>query len=437
MAAFCVMIDEHPNELATKTAIKSNHIWDHPDEVEKTRALVNGRCQDLLAVIGPQDMHDWDSADPEYLYRIEFLHRSVQDFLNRSESVQRRLEQYAGYADFNVRVTLFACYVFLIKRAYKMIRCEHFCPLSGPRHYIDDWASIAFQRAGRSWSSEAFFHMRSISPGQECASLLKALDGGMQAIYAQVDNGLCHWSNHIVEDPSSYGNPPLDHDLDVTERGNRDLLGHMIELGLTTQVETFFKDDPNISNRKNGRPHLDYALRYKTSAPSKTEHPEELELALAMVNMLLEHKLDVNQKVDIHGGRTVWESYVYFIFDNDLKDGYRRKIAWLLIDHGAEQTDDRVLSVDHKKAPRSNSHDDVVEVGLEMSNQYGSFSVDWMLEQLFGEDEARAMQEAIVANSRKGWLKWLGETLPFSVQNHSPDPVKNFVWEDMSNTIEL
>ena len=60
-----------------------------------------------------------------------------------------------------------------------------------------------------------------------------------------------------------------------------------------------------------------------------------------------------------------------------------------------------------------------------------------MLEQLFGEDEGRAMQEAIVANSRKGWLKWLGETLPLPVQNRSPDPVKNFVWEDISNTIEL
>jgi len=431
------MIDEHPNELATKTAIKSNHIWDHPEEVEKTRALVNGRCQDLLAVIGPQDMNDWDSADPEYLYRIEFLHRSVQDFLNRSESMQRRLEQYAGYADLNVHFTLFACYVFLIKRAYKMIRCEHFCPLSGPRHYIDDWESIVFQRAGRSWSSEAFFHMRSISPGQECASLLKALDGGMQAIYAQVDDGLCHWSNHIVKEPPSYVNPPLFHDLDVFERGKRDLLGHMIELGLTTHVQTLLKDDPGVSKCKDGRPYLDYALRYKTCASSNLERPEELELALTMVKMLLEHKLDVNQKVKIHGGRTVWESYVYFIFDNDLKDDYRRKIAWLLIDHGAKHTDDRVLSVGHKKAPRSNSHDDVVEVGLEVSNQYASFSVEWMLAQLFGEDEARSMQEAVLANSRKGWLKWLGDILLFSVQNRSPEPVKNFVWENMSNTVEL
>lgn len=202
-------------------------------------------------------------------------------------------------------------------------------------------------------------------------------------------------------------------------------------------VKTFFEDNPDISKWKDGRPYLDYALRYKTCNSLTPERPEELELALTMVKVLLEHKLDVNQKVEIHGGRTVWESYVYFIFDNDLRHECRRKIAWLLIDHGAEHTNDRVLSVDHKKAPRSNSHDDVVQVGLESSHQYASFSVEWMLEQLFGEAEARAMQEAITANSRKGWLKWLGETLPLPVQNRLPEPVKNFLWEDMSNTIEL
>jgi hypothetical protein len=101
--------------------------------------------------------------------------------------------------------------------------------------------------------------------------------------------------------------------------------------------------------------------------------PEQLESACYIVEVLLEHKLDVNQKLDIHGGRTVWESYVYFIFDNSLGDEYHRKITWLLIDHGAQLTDNRVLSVDHKKAPRSNSHDDVVEVGPGKSDNMPPF----------------------------------------------------------------
>jgi hypothetical protein len=166
--------------------------------------------------------------------------------------------------------------------------------------------------------------------------------------------------------------------------------------------------------------------------------PEQLESACYMVKMLLEHKLDVNQKVDIHGGRTVWESYVYFIFDNSLGDEYHCKITWLLVDHGAQLTDDRVLSVDHKKAPRPNSHDHVVGVGPGKSDQCASFSVEWMLGKLFGEKEARAMQESTMRNSRKqGCLTWLSRALPLPVQNRSPEPVKNFVWEDMSNIIEF
>ena len=95
---------------------------------------MNGRCQDLLAVICPQDINDRNSNDPEYLCRIEFLHRSVQEFLNRSKSVQERLEQYADYAIFDAHFTLLACYVFLIRKAYKMIMVEHFDLTCGPCH---------------------------------------------------------------------------------------------------------------------------------------------------------------------------------------------------------------------------------------------------------------------------------------------------------------
>jgi hypothetical protein len=61
-----------------------------------------------------------------------------------------------------------------------------------------------------------------------------------------------------------------------------------------------------------------------------------------------------------------------------------------------------------------------------------------MLGELFGKKEARAMQESIMANSGKqGWLTWLSEAWPLPVKNRSPEPVKNFVWEDMSNIVEF
>lgn len=440
MAAFHVMISKDPATLATKTAIEYDRIWDTPEEIKELRAMVNGRCQDLLTVIGPEDIDNCNFNDPEYLCRIEFLHRSVQDFLSESKSVQERLDQYADLAEFDADLTLFACYVFLVKRTHKMIRVWRFDLLSGSRHYTDDWTSIAFQKAARNWSNEAFFHMRSISPGPTCASLLMALDNGMEAVYAQI-YGNCHWSNHTVEDPSSYGHPPMLHDLDALERGSRDLLGHLIEFGLTKHVESLLKAERGQVERKQGRPYLDYALRYKTGARAEPKCQEELESAHAMVQMLLNYKLDVNQKVGIHGGRTVWESYVYFMFDNSLGDEYHRKIAWLLINHGAKPTQDRIWSVDCRETSRSNHHDDVVEVGCAQSDQYSSFSVLWMLKELFGEEEAGAMHKAIMKNGWKPrmptWLSIFSIFPWLSFQGRSPGPVKNYVWEDMSNVAEL
>jgi hypothetical protein len=72
MAAFRVMIHDHPDTLAITTAIDFSRTWDLQGEIEETRALVNGRCQDLLAVICPQDINDRNSNDPELpvSYRI-------------------------------------------------------------------------------------------------------------------------------------------------------------------------------------------------------------------------------------------------------------------------------------------------------------------------------------------------------------------------------
>ena len=267
-----------------------------------------------------------------------------------------------------------------------------------------------------------------------------ALDGGMEAVYAQI-YGDDHWSNHTVEDPSSYGYSPVMHDLDVTEHGSRDLLGHLIEFGLTQHVDALLKADRGQLEKKQGRPYLDYALRHKTGAHARPKCPGELKSACAMVQMLLKYKLDVNQKVDIHGGRTVWESYVYFMLDNSLGDENHRKIAWLLIDHGAKPAEDRIWSVGYRDAPHSNHHDDVVEVQREESDQYPSFSVRWMLKELFGEEEAGAMHKAIMTNGWKSrvttWLSIFNILSWLSVQDRSPGPVKNYVWEDMSNMAKL
>lgn len=184
-----------------------------------TKARVNSRCQDLLAAVasGANKLKQEERTTPKELYRIEFLHRSVRDFLKESKAVQSRLDEYAGHAVFNAHFTLTACYVFLVKRASRLDGSCH-------RH-IRDFAT--------DWCTEALFHMGSVPEisAPSILNLLSALDSDMQLLYASL--GDFHWSNYLVEDPQSYSNPPKRHDLDVIERGNRDFIGHLIEIGLT------------------------------------------------------------------------------------------------------------------------------------------------------------------------------------------------------------
>lgn len=384
VAAFHVMVHDRPDRLAISAPVEFNYSWDHHEEISNTRAQVNGRCQDLLSVVKSQPR----PGDRQQLYRLEFLHRSVRDFLNESEAVRTSLNKYAGQDSFDVHLTLLSCYVFLVKRALNATFDQ-----GGTR--TSHRTSRALRHEAQGWCAEAFFHLRNVPPRPSSANLVTALDNSMKLTHA--DLGQCHWSNHLVEDPKSYGEPAKLHDLDVTERGHRDLLGHLIEHGLVDHVAYFLKTDSTALEPKKGRPYLDYALRYKTGASARPKPQEELESARAMVELLLDNHLDVNERVYIHGGRTVWDSYVFFIYDNDLGDDHHRQITRLLIEHGARSIDKRVQKSTDQHGPGTNAHDSVVEVQL---NHMACISMENMLKGLFGEEEAKRMVERVRENSQ-------------------------------------
>jgi hypothetical protein len=220
----------------------------------------------------------------------------------------------------------------------------------------EDPASRRNERVRRPWS-------RRKPAGPSTISLLHALDDGMQALHAKLGN--CHWSNHLVEDPRSYSSPPKLHDLDVVERGSRDLLGHLIEIGLTSHVEALVKSDPNLLRVKKGRPYLDYALRCKLEAPFRSKHPEQTHPSYAMIELLLKLGCDVNEVVHVHGDRTVWDSYLYYIYDQGMCSGRDCKIVWLLLKNDAGLTGDRFLPPQNRfgeAATRQADHDGAYEV---------------------------------------------------------------------------
>lgn len=398
MAAVQVMIHDRPDRLAISAPIACNYPWDHHEEIKVTTARVNSRCQDLLAVVGPASPKN-DLPFASQLHRIEFLHRSVRDFLNGSESVQRRLDGYAGEAIFDAHLALLACYVFFVKRASKWDKHSDI--------HIEE-----LQQAAIVWCAEALRHIRELPARPSTMSLLDALDEGMRVLYSRL--GTFHWSNYLFERPMSYQTPPKFHDLDVIERGGRDLLGHLIEIGLISHVEALLKLDPSLLRAKKGRPYLDYALRYERrpgfgSIHRFTTHPD-----FAMVELLLNSGCEVNEVVQTHGNRTVWDSYIYYAFSLGMNDEYHRKITWLLINHGATQSENRIASALGNAYPRSLKHDDAEEVKL--TKHPRMLSMVESLVQLFGASEAEAMQQHMLRNDRdRSWkaiFPWLGPRRP-------------------------
>lgn len=471
MAAVQVMIHDRPDKLATTAPIESNYTWDHEHEIEVTKARVNSRCQDLLAAVIPSanrlkpEVHDTPLKE---LYRIEFLHRSVKDFLQESKAVQSRLDEYAGHTVFDTHFTLTACYVFLVKRASRFDGNYHRHTLlfRDGGYKFDGTYHGSIRDIATDWCNKALFHRSNVPEifAPSTLNLLSALDNDMQLLHASL--GDCHWSNYLVEGATLFSEPLHRHDLDVIERGDRDLLGHIIEMGLSCQVETLLKSDQNLLRGKKGRPYLDYVLRPKLDAPFRSKHSEQARTTYAMVELLLNMGCGVNEVVDMHGNRTIWDSYLYYIHDQRMNTDRDRKTTWLLISNGARQTGNRAVSPrgEHEYTrTRHRTHNSafpLLNAGrtkalstADMSNGLRGLnglnfvplsalsqhhavsagivrfvSMEAMLTELFGANEAKAMQLSILQNGKeKSWvekLSWLGMWLP------TIGEVTQYTWED-------
>jgi hypothetical protein len=358
-AIFPVLVCDSPHDMAMSTHIEKTNLGDDPVEVDIIRAKVNRRCQDLLAVVAPNQDEDRKATRLKRLSRIEFLHRSVQDFLQQCKPVSEKLDRLAG-PGFSADRTLIACYIFIIKK---------FGLLS---------------RRTPDWSSQALLHLSRIGDGYDmsAARMLRELDQAMQAVYGR---GQEHWSNRASEsgsqeDISSWVPRGQYFAMDFAEHGNRDLVGHLIELNLIHPV----KEALAIKlPAKRGRPLLDYALRFDPYAAFRQCSYSMFQFpANAMVELLLSRGCNVNEPIQIYKGRTVWDLYLAFLSNRDIQASRHCKTTWLLINHGAKPIRACVMELSMKE----------------------------ILSSAFGEQEAEKMCERISKNEvGGGWrarLTW-------------------------------
>jgi hypothetical protein len=288
-AAFLVIVCDSPYDMAISAHVQEDFPWDDPVEIDIIRAQVNCQCQDLLSVVLPRGLPQNENGIKKHkgFCRIEFLHRSVQDFLQQCKPVSEKLDRLAG-PGFNADRTLLAFYIFFIKKAGNL---------------FNDTLG---------WSTEALLHLANTGDCYDdpAAQSLQELDKAMQLVYAR---GQEHWSNRACEVPVRDGNSAFPLAADLAERGNRNLVGHLIELNLIHPIKEAlaFK-----LPAKRGRPLLDYALRFNPNAAFRLQYPDSLFQSSAnpaMVELLLGMGCSVNEPVQIYKGRTVWDLYLAFI----------------------------------------------------------------------------------------------------------------------------
>lgn len=308
-----------PHKLVSQAPVKSNYDWDAPDHIEEVRAQINTRCRDMMSVELPSVSHGILLRN---LHLVEFLHRSVKDFLEQPV-IYREIVRLAGEG-FCAQSTLFAVYVSLTKRLPDVKAGSPIQDRASTFLSAEWWATLALLHESRSTSGLVHF------------DLLERLDKAMESLVKPVDTCCGHWTNSA--------NPVRENERseDPLENGQRDLLGHLIELGLDAYVNAMLKRQPDVVNQKQGRPYLDYALRY-----SKQRWPDHGGLkdftALlkgpqeSMVKILLDRGANINQKVCTHNDRTILDLYLDFLVSRSKGNHHESyvTILRLLVGHGA------------------------------------------------------------------------------------------------------
>lgn len=213
------------------------------------------------------------------------------------------------------------------------------------------------------------------------------------------DSSHNHWTNNVCgasHTPDATG-------LNLAEKGERDLVGHLIKLGLTSYVREAATTHPSLLKAKQARPYLDYALRYDARAQFRSEVDEGVLAQYSgdptMVELLLSLGCDPNQCVFIYRERTVWDFYLAFLFDNQIKDAKHRDATWLLVRKGAKPV--KACVVGKQGQDTTDRYRDVTFRKTELSMRD-------ILSGAFGELEAENMCQCIAQNEQGGgWWSWL------------------------------
>ena len=355
---------------------------------EEVRERLNFLCKDLLEV--NKVIMDRSFED----YRVDFLHRTVRDFLMTKDIHSQLLRRATddGAVDWNAYQSLCKAILARIKSL----------PLLGG---LQAGLNFAFTLV-----DELMFYAFMVEKELKVpeANILEALDSVVET-YAKIDMA-DHWTN--ARDPPT--------GLYFEEEGRNSFLALTIQARLQLYVLQKLDSAPKLMGAKRGRPLLDYALRPNLVTPTQLPHLVEY-IDFKMVDMLLNRGADANQKVSIYDGITVWGLFLLSCYERKGVADPQTQNTWyqaaeVMIRKGA----DRGLKLETTRKENITKGDGSqgtkgITAKYKRPVTYGSsittiqidvpvvYSASEILKELFG---GRADELNAIISENRGWSIW-------------------------------
>ncbi|MCJ1344280.1 hypothetical protein MMC31_002483 [Peltigera leucophlebia] len=366
-------LDEDDPDFALKREIKPISHEEEAARCDTIERRLNSRCKGLLESRRRQSCDEYSNSDGmvggQISYEVDFLHRSVRDFLN-TPTVRIRLVAL-DTPEFNANMTLTRAFVAQIKGLNKVSNVES--------NFQALWNLVL----------DALYHIsrvgNDVSPEAQVALLDELNRAAAYFKDVAIVKRRCDPTAHWVNTGYRFGWSP---------EWNNDFLTLCIQYNLVPYVRQ--KLFAGVPLGRAGKPLLAFAMTSPTYNISTNRYEKERNLynapQLKMVNLLLDRGADPNE---MDGKETIWARYLTSLytlatisesqFYKQIKDWF--KVTKLLLINGASHQISCSITVSPGKIAAR------VDLGKGTSNVKGVYSALDIIRLVFGGDSGYDIAE--------------------------------------------
>ena len=356
------------------------------------RNRINFLCKDLLEV-------NETITDQRLDYQVDFLHRTVRDFLLEGDMHQDLIQRATENSTTNWDAHQALCHVELARAKSLPLKKD-----------IQNQINVLFSLVD---ALMFYVHEVEIKQRMPQTALVDQLDQVIST-YADDNDMFYHWTN--ARDPPT--------GLNFDECNYNSFLALTIQNRLSLYVKDKLHKNPSLLRAKKGRPLLDYALRPNIVTPTRL--PQLVEFVdFDMVRMLLDKGANPNEKVSIYGNITVWALFLLSCYEKkEIQNAQAKKkwftVAELMIRKGADR--ELKLETTRREKLAINSEAESTEVrktakyrtlvtrgGMTEVNVLEELTAVSILRAIFGDGkiaEIEAIEPEVTSWSVWNWTSW-------------------------------